>query len=64
MRSSDYEHLLAAQEFVVQKLRQRAKWKAVVEHLLQFDIAARNRISHHHQIGPRFEIVRVKRLRQ
>ena len=61
--SGDDQHFLAAQEFVVQQLRQRAERNALVEHVFEFDIAAGHGIADHDQIGPGFEILGVERLR-
>ena len=52
----------AAQKFFVQDLRQRAERNALVENVFQFNVAARNRVSHHHHIWPRIEIGGRKRL--
>ena len=40
----------------MQDLRQRTERNALVEHMLEFDIAPGNRISHHNHVGPRLEI--------
>src|SRR5882762_6323228 len=50
MRSGNEQHLLPAQKFVMQDLRQRTEWNALVEYVLQFNVAARDRVPHHHQV--------------
>src|SRR5260370_25755291 len=63
MRSGYDENLFADQELIVQNLRQRAERNALVKHALQFDIAARKRVPHDHEIGTRIEVRLSKRLR-
>src|SRR5207302_4758481 len=63
MRSSHDKNLFADQELIVQNLRQRAEWNPLIEHALQFDIAARKRVAHDHQIGTRIEVPFSERLR-
>ena len=51
MRSGDDQDFFAAQEFVVQNLRQRAERNALVEDVLQFDVAARDGVADDDQVG-------------
>ncbi len=53
MRASDRENFFPTQEFVVKNLRQRTKRNAFVEHMLEFRVASRNRISYDDQVGTR-----------
>src|ERR1700731_2602139 len=46
----------------MQELRQRTKWNALVEHLLQFRISTRNGIAHHNQVRTRLKVARVEGL--
>ena len=62
VRAGDDQHFPAAQEFVMQQLRERTKWDALVKDAFEFNVTARNCIAHDHQIGNRIEIARVKRL--
>src|ERR1700722_11312705 len=47
----------------MQNLRQRTKWNALVEHLLQYRISTRNGVAHNNQVGTRLKVARVERLR-
>src|SRR5260370_29625103 len=58
--SGDGQHFFAAQEFVMQQLGQRAEIDALVEHVLQFYVAAGHGIADHDQIGARFQISGIK----
>ena len=60
--SGDDQHFLAAKKFVVQQLRQGTEWDALVENVLEFDIAARHGVADDDQVGTRFEILRVEGL--
>ncbi len=62
VRAGDDQHFPAAQEFVMQQLRERRKWDALVKDAFEFNVAARNCVAHDHQVGDRIEIARVKRL--
>ena len=62
VRSRHHQHLLVAQEFLMQQLRQRAEGNALVERLLHFDIPPRNRIADHNQIRTRLKIPRIEGL--
>ena len=55
-------HFPAPQKFVVQQLRERAKWDALVEDAFEFNVATGNCVAHDPQVGERIEIARVKRL--
>src|SRR6185312_2569778 len=46
------QYFFAAQKFIVQKLWQRAKRDALIEHMFEFNIAARDRVAHNHEIRP------------
>ena len=61
--SGDDQPLFARQKLVVQHLRHRLKWNALIEHTLQFNIAARDRIADDHQVGTRLQIGFAERLR-
>jgi len=63
MSSGDDQHFFAPQEFVVEQLRQRTEWDALVEQVLEFDIAARHSIADHNEIRAGFEILGVEGLR-
>ena len=63
MRSSYYKNFLAAKEFVVKQLRQRAKRDALVENILEFAVAARDGVANHHQFGFWLKILCVEGLR-
>ncbi len=63
VRSGDDQYFFAAKEFVVQQLRQRAERDALVEDVLEFDVAARDGIADDDQVGLRFEILRIEGLR-
>ncbi len=51
VRAGNHQHFLAAQKLVVQNLRQRTEGDALIENVLQFDVAAGDRVAHHHQVG-------------
>ena len=63
MGSSHHQHVLALQKLVVQDLRQGTEWDPFIQNVFQFDVAARDRIPDHNQIGMRHQILRVKWLR-
>ena len=56
------QHFFADEEFVVQQLRQRTEGDALVEEVLEFDVAARHGVADDDQIGARVKILRVERL--
>ena len=62
MCSGDDEHFFTDEEFVVQQLRQGAKLKALIEHMLEFHVAPGDCIADHHEIRFWFEIPRIERL--
>src|SRR3981189_2174971 len=63
MSAGYHQHLFAAQKFVVQQLRQRTEWNALIEHMLQLWVAPGNRVTDDNQVGLRIEISGVKWLR-
>ena len=48
--SCHHQHFFSQQKLIVQNLRQRGERDALIEHIFQFGVAARNRIAHDHQI--------------
>src|SRR5271165_2873663 len=56
MSSGHDQHFLAAKKFVVQQLRQGAERDALVEDVLEFDVAPRHGVADHDQVGLRVEI--------
>src|SRR5215471_11344796 len=62
MRSGHDQDFFSAEEFIVQQLWQRAERNALVEDMLEFRIAARDRVAYDNQVGLEFEILRVERL--
>ena len=62
MGTGDYDHFLAAQKLVMQQLRERAEWDALVQGVFEFNIAARNRIAYDYEVWRRFQILSVERL--
>ena len=41
----------------MQYLRHRLEWQSLVKHIFQFDVAARDRIADHHQVGRRIKVL-------
>ena len=56
MSTGDDDRLTPAKKAFMQYLRKGPKWDVMIEHVLEFDIAARNRVADDHQIRTRFEI--------
>src|ERR1700716_1385328 len=63
MSAGYHQHLFTAQKFVVQQLRQRTEWNALVEYMLQLWVAPRNRVTDDNQVGLRIKISGVEWLR-
>src|SRR4051812_13601131 len=62
MSAGNCDHIVPAQKFIVQNLRQRLEWDAVIENVLQFRVSTRDRIANDHQAGSRVEILFRERL--
>src|SRR4029077_16816807 len=60
--TGDYENFFAAQEFLVEQLRERTEVEAVIEHMLKLDIAARDSVADDHKVRFGFEIPGIERL--
>jgi hypothetical protein len=58
----DNKNFFAAEEFVMEQLRQRAEWQAVIQNVFEFDVAARDGVADDDKIGSRIEILRVEGL--
>src|SRR3954471_7595319 len=61
--SGDDQNFPTDKEFIVQELGQRTERNALVEQMLEFDVAARHGIADNDKTGPGIEILRVKGLR-
>jgi hypothetical protein len=60
--SGDDDRLAPPKKALMQDLRQGPKWDVMIEHVLEFDIAARNGVADDHQIRTSFKIALGVRL--
>ncbi len=63
MRARHYQTLAAGEKLVVHEARHRFERQALVEHVFQLDVAARDGIAHDHQVGPRLKVLLAEWLR-
>jgi hypothetical protein len=56
MRAGNHNRLAGAQKKIVERIRHGAEGNALVEHVFQLDVSARDCVSHHHPVGARLQI--------